>query len=177
MLLFVYHHVLQPHQVQHVYTFGAPAVFCNTVGSGAPAAGASSYSGGGSPYLAAAQGLDHFINDSLLSMLGLSDSVIHNVIMHRDIVPRSFVCDYTSVSDLLQSWMPAFQGHTGGCGQPFDNHIESAAADRYLLQNAHVVLFNWLSLSPPPTPSSPPFSFLLLLKVCCAFFLQVPWPL
>jgi hypothetical protein len=33
----------------------------------------------------------------VLSLLGLPDSLIRNVIMSRDIVPRAFACDYSLV--------------------------------------------------------------------------------
>ncbi|KAL6746626.1 hypothetical protein V8C86DRAFT_3149409 [Haematococcus lacustris] len=48
----------------------------------------------------------------LLAALGLPSAHITNVIMHRDIVPRAFACDYTSVAGLLQRLMPAFKGHS-----------------------------------------------------------------
>ena len=32
--------------------------------------------------------------------------------MHRDIVPRAFVCDYTAVAHLLQQWWPSFKDHS-----------------------------------------------------------------
>ena len=38
---------------------------------------------------------------TLLERLGLPPGAIRNVIMHRDIVPRAFACDYTLVADLL----------------------------------------------------------------------------
>jgi hypothetical protein len=51
----------------------------------------------------------HSSSVGLLRRLGLSDDHIVNVIMHRDIVPRAFVCDYTLVADLLKQWMPSFR--------------------------------------------------------------------
>lgn len=33
--------------------------------------------------------------------------------MHRDIVPRAFVCDYSPVAEVLKSWLPSFKTHTG----------------------------------------------------------------
>lgn len=128
MLLFVYRQLLAPGQVAQVHTFGAPAVFCNLLGfgaspsasySGAATAGGASASAG--RYLGdafgsvdgSASGGASSSGDSLLSQLGLSEGVVHNVIMHRDIVPRAFVCDYTLVSGILQQWMPSFKDHTG----------------------------------------------------------------
>ncbi len=46
----------------------------------------------------------------LFQALGLGEEHIVNVIMHRDIVPRAFVCDYSVVADLLVQWMPSFKG-------------------------------------------------------------------
>lgn len=52
-------------------------------------------------------------NTGLLASLGLSEHLLRNVIMHRDIVPRAFACDYSRVSDILMSWGPAFKNHHG----------------------------------------------------------------
>jgi len=55
----------------------------------------------------------------LLQRLGLPQARMLNVMMHKDIVPRAFVCDYTSVAGLLKRWMPSFNDHsslTGGRG-------------------------------------------------------------
>jgi hypothetical protein len=46
-------------------------------------------------------------------MLGLPAGSVRNIIMHRDIVPRAFMCDYTIVADLLQRWVPSFKSHKG----------------------------------------------------------------
>lgn len=48
----------------------------------------------------------------LLAGLGLSDDHVVNVIMHKDIVPRAFVCDYTAVVGVLQRWWPSFRDHS-----------------------------------------------------------------
>jgi len=66
----------------------------------APAAAAAAAAGG--PHLGA-----------LLPSLGLGPHVITNVVMHRDIVPRAFVCDYSPVAEVLKSWLPSFKTHTG----------------------------------------------------------------
>jgi acetyl esterase/lipase len=116
MLLLVYRRSVAPAQVAGVHTYGAPAVFCNASAPG----GADGAGGGGggfaATYLAAAPGFERVAAaDGLLAALGLPEAAIHNVIMHRDIVPRAFVCDYTAVSDMLQRWVPSFKGHTGAC--------------------------------------------------------------
>lgn len=51
----------------------------------------------------------------LLERLGMGRGMVRNVIMHKDIVPRAFACDYSSVADLLARVGPAFKEH--GCLQ------------------------------------------------------------
>lgn len=41
------------------------------------------------------------VRNGVMARLGLPAGTIRNVIMHRDIVPRAFACDYSLVSDLL----------------------------------------------------------------------------
>ena len=41
------------------------------------------------------------VRNGLMASLGLPAGTIRNIIMHRDIVPRAFACDYSLVSDLL----------------------------------------------------------------------------
>ncbi len=43
------------------------------------------------------------------------------MIMHRDIVPRAFACDYMAMADLLVSWMPSFKSLHGLQG-PANTH-------------------------------------------------------
>ena len=52
---------------------------------------------------------------SLLERVGLPSGAIRNIIMHRDIVPRSFACDYKLVADLLARVNDGFREH--GCLQ------------------------------------------------------------
>ena len=52
---------------------------------------------------------------SLLERLGLPTGAIRNIIMHRDIVPRSFACDYKLVADILARVNDGFREH--GCLQ------------------------------------------------------------
>lgn len=47
-----------------------------------------------------------------LASIGLDDSKIRNVMMHRDVVPRAFTCDYPDIlSRMLKGWGPAFKSH------------------------------------------------------------------
>ncbi len=52
---------------------------------------------------------------SLLERMGLPAGAIRNIIMHRDIVPRAFACDYKLVADLLARVGDGFREH--GCLQ------------------------------------------------------------
>lgn len=52
------------------------------------------------------------ISSGLLSHMGLGHGAVRNIIMHRDIVPRAFACDYTLVSDLLARVSDSFRNHT-----------------------------------------------------------------
>ncbi|GFR45559.1 hypothetical protein Agub_g6953 [Astrephomene gubernaculifera] len=47
----------------------------------------------------------------LLAQLGLSEDHVVNIIMHKDIVPRAFVCDYTHLAGMLHRWWPALRAH------------------------------------------------------------------
>ncbi|KAI8470153.1 MAG: class 3-domain-containing protein [Monoraphidium minutum] len=107
--------------VASVHTFGAPAIFCEAGAGRVPAGGRcgdAACSCGGAAHGAAAPGggaaaAAHPHVGALLPALGLEPHVITNVVMHRDIVPRAFVCDYSLVADLLKSWLPSFKAHTG----------------------------------------------------------------
>lgn len=107
MLMYLHRGVLPPMSISPVYTFGSPAIFCE--GSACSMCSCSDCFDRG----AAARGKNH--QQSLLSKLGLNDFMIKNVIMHRDIVPRAFACDYTLVADLLKRVGDSFKGH--GCLQ------------------------------------------------------------
>ncbi|PNH07557.1 hypothetical protein TSOC_005973, partial [Tetrabaena socialis] len=123
-MLFVMRGVLKPSNISPVYTFGAPAVFCQGAVPDAPAdrcanctlacemaptASAASHAAcgcgahGGSAFEAQELPL------GLMATLGFADDQVVNVIMHKDIVPRAFVCDYTAVAGVLQRWWPSFR--------------------------------------------------------------------
>jgi hypothetical protein len=142
--------VLRAEQVAPVYTFGAPAIFCEgdsscscggdqqqqqqLPGPGAsrppsPAAAAAERvhmhahgpcgcSGGSQQGAEQSAGAGSSSSSSsssrLLAHLGLRDSHVRNVVMHRDIVPRAFACDYSrlSVADWMRSWGPAYKEHS-----------------------------------------------------------------
>lgn len=106
-LLMVHRGDLPAEALESVHTFGAPAVFCEAGAGGRRACDDANCSCGGT---AAAAG-PHV--GALLPALGLDPHAITNVVMHRDIVPRAFVCDYSLVADFMQNWLPSFKGHTG----------------------------------------------------------------
>lgn len=141
MLLMVYRKVLPPHRISPCYTFGAPAVFCASssplppthltgtaasvsVGSGSSADEEEEGLDAESPFRTAAsekrsrrsrrgEGGSTYCSEGLLMRrLGIPSDLLVNVMMHKDIVPRAFVCDYTAVADLLKQWMPSFRDHT-----------------------------------------------------------------
>ena len=51
-------------------------------------------------------------SNGLLAKMGLPHGAVRNVIMHRDIVPRAFACDYTLVADLLARVSDSFRYHS-----------------------------------------------------------------
>jgi hypothetical protein len=102
MLMYVQRGVLRPEQVAPVYTFGAPAVFCDGALGACSACSTDSTTGAEACSL----------GTSLLSRLGLTDDSIRAVMMTRDIVPRAFSCDYSLVAELLRSWGPSWKEHS-----------------------------------------------------------------
>jgi hypothetical protein len=105
MMMYLHRKVIGPENVAPVYTFGSPAIFCEGGCDGCCAADgcrekqeksskSSNKDGGG-----------------ILQKLGLSSGAVRNVMMHRDIVPRAFACDYSSVADILKRVGDSFRDH------------------------------------------------------------------
>lgn len=148
--------VLRPENIAPVYTFGAPAIFCEggtacscapeptlpslpageekhghghqyehadctttssaTSSSSATTSSSSSHKpcsceGEGDGCQGGAKRASSRSGSRLLAHLGLQEAVVRNVMMHKDIVPRAFSCDYTLVTDILRSWGPSFREH------------------------------------------------------------------
>lgn len=107
MLMFVRRGVLPLSAISPVYTFGAPAVFCEgSRGCDCPSStdsAASEDEAAAQPATGAAGGL--------LQALRLPEGAVRNVFMHRDIVPRAFACDYSLVADLLKRVSESFRDH------------------------------------------------------------------
>ncbi|KAK9818157.1 hypothetical protein WJX72_007963 [[Myrmecia] bisecta] len=101
MLMYLHRGVLPPVAIAPVYTFGAPAIFCE--GAAGPCGESNSCD------------LDprHEGRSMLLEKLGLPNGAVRNIIMHKDIVPRAFACDYALVADLLRRVGDSFKEH--GC--------------------------------------------------------------
>ena len=136
MMLLVYRKVITPSQLSPCYTFGAPAVFCAGGHDSSPvcADGASAEQHRcdacklrcemhdvaphlrdtvvGSDGAAGASSSCIQRRRPVMEILGIPDDMLNNVMMHKDIVPRAFVCDYTPVADLLKHWMPSFKDHS-----------------------------------------------------------------
>lgn len=93
MLMFFHRGILQSSNLAPVHTFGSPAVFC----------GGESCSGN-CP-------VDGEEAVGVLDKLGLPHDAIRNVIMHKDIVPRAFACDYSIVADFLKHVHESFREH------------------------------------------------------------------
>lgn len=112
MLLMVHRGDLPVANVATVYTFGAPAVFCEGANGSPPTPGSCQSCSLPCEHRKAAAATSS-ATDSLLSKLELPADAVVNVIMTRDIVPRAFVCDYTLVAGVLKSWLPSFKEHKG----------------------------------------------------------------
>ncbi|KAL3137117.1 hypothetical protein ABBQ32_006694 [Trebouxia sp. C0010 RCD-2024] len=128
LLMMMYNHrgVLPHSAIAPVYTFGAPAIFCEGAcctpcqdGSGlcsadplppaqlqaqAPALNTSATE-------PVTDNNGHVKSQGILQALGLENGAVRNVFMSRDIVPRAFACDYTLVADLLRRVGEGFREH------------------------------------------------------------------
>ncbi|MEW5302259.1 MAG: hypothetical protein WDW36_005061 [Sanguina aurantia] len=139
MLLMVSRGILPPSAAAPVFTYGAPAVFCQQLEShptpptpppspppptptptrsrpplhSPPPPDASPVRPKDATAAAepAAPVGRSWAPRGLLAHLGLSEDHVVNVIMHRDIVPRAFVCDYTQMASVLRAWWPTFKTH------------------------------------------------------------------
>lgn len=145
--MYKHNHVLDNKHISTVYTFGSPTVFCEGPGddddvtsSADTSLPTSSFSDNSlalekrptSSYASVAavassaliggraQSRAHEGGPSrLMSSLGLQERVVRNCIMHRDIVPRAFACDYSLVAEILRGWGAGFARHCslGGDGR------------------------------------------------------------
>lgn len=102
LLMYKNRGVLPRSAISPAYTFGSAAVFCETGG-----AILTEFNG---TDVTASQ--EDGATADLLTKLGLSEGAIRNVVMHRDIVPRAFACDYSLVASLLARVSVAFRLHS-----------------------------------------------------------------
>ena len=47
----------------------------------------------------------------LLESLGLSKEKVVNIIMHKDIVPRAFACNFALVAEWMKTWSESYREH------------------------------------------------------------------
>jgi len=93
MMMYVRRGVIDPANLAPVYTFGSPSVLCD----GECENGVCPPSGE-EPR-------------SALARLGLPVDSVRNVMMHKDIVPRAFACDFSKVSEILKRVHDSFREH------------------------------------------------------------------
>eukprot|EP00887_Chlorella_sp_A99_P003999 scaffold11.g3999.t1 len=121
MLMCVRRGVVPPSAMLPVYTFGAPAIFCEGAASGC-CCGRAACSGdcpgcslAEDARAAVGQAAQHAHHEEapqgILAKLGLPQGAVRNVTMARDIVPRAFACDYSLVADLLKRVGESFRDH------------------------------------------------------------------
>ncbi|GMH44269.1 hypothetical protein BSKO_12203 [Bryopsis sp. KO-2023] len=108
MLMLVHRGVLPSESVGRVYTYGAAASFCEAMACGG-SCGECGLSCPGHDV----EGGGHTATGSILEKLNLDPECISNVVMHKDIVPRAFACDYSPVAALLRNVGSNFRAH--GC--------------------------------------------------------------
>lgn len=129
LLMMMYKHrgVLPQSAIAPVYTFGAPAIFCEGAcrspcqdGTGLcsadpqPQAKAQTQAATALNTSATEPVTDdhgHVKSQGILQALGLETGAVRNIFMSRDIVPRAFACDYTLVADLLRRVGEGFREH------------------------------------------------------------------
>lgn len=130
MMMYKHRGVLPQTAIAPVYTFGAPAIFCegaccgardNTASCGIDSKASASVSTAvGSitetpPNTSATEPVTdnsgHLKSQGILQALGLEAGCVRNIFMSRDIVPRAFACDYTLVADLLRRVGEGFREH------------------------------------------------------------------
>ena len=132
LLMMMYRHrgVLPQTAIAPVYTFGAPAIFCEgtccqacddpascsvdsktsiSVSNDADSSSETPPDTSATEPVTDNQG--HLKSQGILQALGLEAGCVRNIFMSRDIVPRAFACDYTLVADLLRRVGEGFREH------------------------------------------------------------------
>ena len=106
MMMYLRRGVIGRENLAPVYTFGAPAIFCEGNQGPCGPCGSCSIS---PPSEGSSSGAT--ASEGVLKKLGLPISAVRNVMMHKDIVPRAFACDYSLVADLLRRVGESFREH------------------------------------------------------------------
>ena len=101
MLMMVLRGDVAPNRFLPVVTFGSAAIFCD----GLCGCGSLENDKGSNCSMESGE-------TSLLERLGFNQSAVQNIMMHRDIVPRAFSCDYALVAQLLQNVNQSFRDHS-----------------------------------------------------------------
>lgn len=143
LIMMKHRQVLRSDQVMPACTFGAPAFVCDCDACKCE-----------DNHLQEEGHGQCSCNVSVLEKVGLKKTDICNVIMHKDIVPRAFSCDYSSVADLLKSWGPGFKEHT--ClARSGKKHLYSFIGTMYILQPCQTVKFTNKEPYHPMLPAKP----------------------
>ncbi len=173
MMMYKYRGVLPQSAIAPVYTFGAPAIFCEgaccnacqgtSLCSADPKAHLSASSvtdtvrdteadasaTAASPHTSATEPTTdtrgHLKSQGILQALGLEAGCVRNIFMSRDIVPRAFACDYTLVADLLRRVGEGFREHDCLMGT---DRLMSAPPGTEALLKCLLVLYVLPSLTP-----------------------------
>lgn len=121
MMMYKHRGVIPRAAIAPVYTFGAPAIFCEGGCMNAcslPAskeADAAAVAGSAGPDTSATEPVTddegRVKDQGALHALGLEAGIVRNIFMNKDIVPRAFACDYTLVADLLRRVSDGFREH------------------------------------------------------------------
>lgn len=109
MMMYLHRRVIGPENVAPVYTFGAPAIFCE--GGCGGCGGCCAPEGRGKKQESSNDSHNGKDGEGILQKLGLSSGAVRNVMMHKDIVPRAFACDYSLVADILKRVGDSFRDH------------------------------------------------------------------
>ena len=124
-MMYKHRGVLPQAAVAPVYTFGAPAIFCEGA-CGKPcninetcdvdveaevAADSSKVTPDTSATEPVTDNNGHLKSKGIMQALGLEAGCVRNIFMNKDIVPRAFACDYTLVADLLRRVGEGFREH------------------------------------------------------------------
>jgi len=105
MMMFRHRRVLPTWAMAPCYTFGVASAFWDANECSATGCHAAHHGEG----CDAPDTTSH--HGSVLERFGLPEDMVRNVILHRDVVPRAFTCDYTPVADFMRSWGPTYRNH------------------------------------------------------------------